>query len=51
MLPQDAVPADFFGEGPEGSHCYDIIANGLALVGIGKWVGLKAAVHYGERRL
>jgi hypothetical protein len=27
---QDAVPAHFFDEGPEGSHCYDIITNGLA---------------------
>lgn len=51
MLSQDAVAADFFGEGPEGSHCYDIIAKGLALAGIGRWVGLKAVVHCGERRL
>jgi hypothetical protein len=35
---QDAVAADFFDEGPEGSHGYDMIANGLAWVGLGVWM-------------
>lgn len=43
MFFKDAVAADFFGEGPEMSHCFDMIANGGMAV---NWtlVEVKAAV-------